>query len=202
MPENFLEEMRFFLPSSRLTKELFVAIEVVRRSDQIRAREDREQTEDVNDEYLNYRPPVETDIDAAALSAPAPEHEEMLGQRRFIAEELYHHLAFVSRSPPAKNPRPLHIREVVTHGMANALGLPQEEPLLSELAGEFIGWLSEQGEFITGWGKIILAEGDSFYLQEIPTPERDTPSERVFIPRPSRPRAGQRRSVGGGGKAG
>ena len=103
MQENFLEEM-LFLPSLELTKRLLAAVAaVVRLSDRIRAREDREQAEDIGDDYLQNLPSDEPA--EASLTSPPPfgsEEEEILFQRRLIAEELYHRLAFLSGSTTAK----------------------------------------------------------------------------------------------------
>jgi hypothetical protein len=203
MLENFLEEVRFFLPSPELTKSLFAAVAAVRLSDQIRAREDRDQTQDVGDDYLQNLPPDEPA--EASLNSPLPlvsEEEEILFQRRFIAEELYHHLAFLSRSPMSKRGLSLPIRESVVRDMSNVLGLPQEERLLLRLADEFTSWLSELGQFTAGWGNIILAHGNQIYLEELHPAESNVvaPPKRVFIPRASvsGERSGRRRVRGGG----
>jgi hypothetical protein len=204
MSENFLGELRFFLPSPELTRGLFAAVEAARRSDQIRAREDREQTEDVEDDYLKALPPDEVS-DEGAATAPASGQEEIFLQRRFIAEELYHHLAFLSRSPPARHGRALSLREAVAHGMADVFGLARDEPLLARLAGEFYEWLGGLGQFTTGWGNIIPADGERLYLEELRQPDGAAvaPPRRVSIhgPSPSRERAGGRRT-GGPGDAG
>jgi hypothetical protein len=201
MLENFLEEMRFFSPTPELTKNLFAAIAAVRLSDQIRAREDKEQAEDVEDDYLKNLPPDGTaEANSASPPLSAPEQDEILFQQRFIAEELYHHLAFLARGQPAKSGRPLRMKEAVADGMGNVLGLPQEEPLLGELANEFNSWLSELGQFTTGWGNIILADGNRLYLEERHPLEREAGvlSKRVLIPRQSssRERAGRKRQAG------
>jgi hypothetical protein len=200
LPDNFLEEVRFFLPSPGLTEALVAAVEAVRISDQIRAREDREQTEDVDEDYLRNLPP-----DEPAQVSPATPHgseeEEVFLQRRFIAEELYHHLAFLSRSPPAKRGHPLPIREAVAGDMGNVLGLSRDAPLLGRLADEFTGWLRELGQFTAGWGNIVLGEGNRIYLEELRPPESDAAErpKRMFVPQPTgrRARDGRRRVSAG-----
>lgn len=201
MPDNFLEEVCFFLPSPDLTKSLVAAVEAVRLRDQIRAREDREQTEDVDEEYVRNLPPDEP---ARVGSAPphGSEEQEVFLQRRFIAEELYYHLAFLSRSPPAKRGLPLPIGDCVARDMGRVLGLSEEEPLLGRLAAEFTSWLSESGQFTAGWGNIVLANGGRIYLEELRPPESEAaaPVKRVFIPRPAArsERSGRRRASGEG----
>lgn len=206
---NFLEEMRFFFPSAGLTRSLFAAVEAVRLKDQIRVREDREQVEDVDDDYLKNLPPEEVS-EVASAASPASgrvsEQEEALLQQRFIAEELYHHLAFLARSPQAREGRSLPVRDAVANGMRSVLGLPQQEALLTELADEFASWLNEVGQFTTGWGNITLAEGNRLYLEELLPREGGAaiPSRRVFIPHvpSSRKRVRRQRKAGVAGSSG
>lgn len=203
MEEDLLEGDSFFFPTPELTESLFAAVARVRRNDQISASEDREQAEDVDGDYINNLPPgVAVGVNSASPPKAGAEDEELYIRRRFIAEELYHHLAFLCRSPPAKRGQPLPTGEAVAHGMGDVLGLPQDEPLLGRLEGEFNDWLGKLGQFPAGWGKIILAKGRQIYLVERHPAEREAvnPPRRVFIPRPSnsRQRAGRRRAAGGG----
>lgn len=201
MPDNFLEEVRFFLPSPGLTKALVAAVEAVRRRDHLSAFEDREQVEDVDDDYWQHLPQDEP-ARVSSEATPESDEEEVFLQRRFIAEEVYHHLAFLSRSPPAKRGQSVAIREAVGGDLSSALGLPREEPLLGRLADEFTGWLNELGQFTAGWGNIILADGNRIYLEELRPPESDASDrpKRVLIPRPHarRERGARRRAAGDG----
>lgn len=183
MSDRFVDEVRFFLPSPGLTKALFAEVEAVRRNDQIRVSEDREQAEVADDDYMQNITP-DGSAQAGIYESQGSEEAVFL-QQRFIAEELYHHLAFFSRSPPAKRGHPLPIVDMVAHGMGDVLGLPREGPLLRRLADEFKGWLSEFGQFTAGWGTILLADGNRIYLEEIHPPEVETAARprRVFIPR-------------------
>jgi hypothetical protein len=206
MEEDFLEGESFFFPTPELTKSLFAAVAWVRRSDQISASEDREQAENVDGDYVNnLSPVVAAGVNSASPPKAGAEDEELYIRQRFIAEELYHHLAFLCRSPPAKRGNSLPTREAVAHGMGDVLGLPQDDPLLGRLEGEFNEWLGKLGQFPAGWGKIILAEGRQIYLVERDPAERDAvnPPRRVFIPRQPDPRerAGRRRAAGGGKKS-
>jgi hypothetical protein len=189
--DNFLEELRFFSPSQELTKSLFKAIDVTHFHDQVRASEDRDQAEDVGDDYLRNLPKeeiAEANVVASVASERASEQEETFLRQRFIAEELYYHLAFLARSPQAKSGKSLPIGEAVAHDMGNVLGLSQQESLLGKLADEFTVWLSEAGQHTTGWGNIILAEGNRLYLEEFQPGKGDAavPKKRVFVPHSSR----------------
>lgn len=71
------------MPSPGLTKSLFAAVAAVRLDNRMRVSDDREQAEDVEDEYLQNIPPLEP---AGVSSAPpppsGPEEEEILSPLR------------------------------------------------------------------------------------------------------------------------
>ena len=208
--ENFLEELEFFLPTSGLAKRLFSAVEEVSSRELQNALKDREQVED--DDYLNNLPPEEIEP-VAAIASPVSEQLSGRGkpvsqgpEQRFIAEELYHHLAFLARNPSDKEHRRLSIKENVAYDMGAILGLPKQEPLLMELANEFSKWLNRAGHFTTGWGNIILAEENHFYLEAFELQEDDAVSskQRTLIPRlaESKRRASTAPQAKGVGKSG
>jgi hypothetical protein len=194
MPDNnFLEDMRFFLPSARLTKSLFEVVEAVHRADLLRVSEDRDQVEDVDaeslEEYLKNLPPEEASLVASPVSDSKLAQEDIHLQQRFIAEELYHHLAFLARGNSAKEGT-LPIENVVASGMASVLGISPQEFLLVELADEFARWLRSEGQFTTGWGNITFVEGNRLCLEDL-LPHQDEAvlaANRMLIPHSSRSR--------------
>jgi hypothetical protein len=179
MINKLLEEMRFFSPSASLARRLFVAVEAARAEAIRRVMEDEEQVEREEEDELDISAPA-----AVAASGSVPAEEATVLQQRLLAEELYYHLAFLAGSQQAKSGAPLPIRESVVSGMANVVGLPEQEVLLAELADEFTGWITELGQVTTGWGNIILAERGRIYLEELlPHGEgAEVPGKRVLIP--------------------
>ena len=179
MINKFLEEMRFFSPSISLAGKLFAAVEAARAEAIRGAMEDEEQIEREEEDELNITAPA-----AVATFGQVSAEEATVLQQRLLAEELYYHLAFLAGSQQAKSGVPLPIRESVVSGMANVLGLPEQEVPLAELADEFTGWVTELGQVTTGWGNIILAERGRIYLVErLPHGVgAEVPGKRVLIP--------------------
>lgn len=181
MISKFLEEMRFFSPSAPLARQLFVAVEAA-RAEAIRGiMEDEEQVEREDEDDLDIAAPAAV---ATFGQVSAEAEEATVLQQRLLAEELYYHLAFLAGSQQAKSGAPLLIRESIVSGMANALGLPEQDVLLTKLADEFNVWIAELGQVNTGWGNIILAERGRIYLEEL-LPHgvgAEAPGKRVLIP--------------------
>jgi hypothetical protein len=179
MINKLLEEMRFFSPSATLARRLFAAVEAARAEAIGKAMEDEEQVEREEEDEPDITAPA-----AVAASGSVSAEETTVLQQRLLAEELYYHLAFLAGSQQAKSGAPLPIRESVVSGMANVLGLPEQEVLLAGLADEFTGWITELGQVTTGWGNIILAERGRIYLEELlPHGEgAEVPGKRVLIP--------------------
>lgn len=178
MISKYLEEMRFFSPSAPLAGQLFAAVEAARAEAIRGVVEDEEQVEREEEDG------VDITASSAETSGQVSAEEATVLQQRLLAEELYYHLAFLAGSQQAKSGVPLPIRESIVSGMANALGLPEQEVLLAELADEFTGWITELGQVNTGWGNMILAERGRIYLEEL-LPHgvgAEVPGKRVLIP--------------------
>lgn len=168
---GFLEEQKFYSPSPKVVQRLFGAMENARDRDLQRIMSDSRQVEedgdDIGDSEIAF--PEEMMEDAAFISNSVSREEKTLYLRqRLVVEELYHHLAFIARSPAAREGNALPLREIVSSGMGRILGIPNEEALLRELANEFVGWLKARGQFVAGWGTATYAEGDNVYLAVSP----------------------------------
>lgn len=105
---------------------------------------------------------------------PSPEQADVAGEelsffQKTVSERIYDHLSLLSLSPHAKSGRAFSIKEELTDGVAEDLGLgvyrqtqiPAElrkrtELALHDLAGEFQHWLTEDrgGVYSAGWGEI------------------------------------------------
>jgi hypothetical protein len=145
MINKLFEEMRCFSPSAALARRLFAAVEAARAEAIRRAMEDEEQVEREEEDELDITMPAAVSASGSVLT-----EEATVLQQRLLAEELYYHLAFLAGSQQAKSGAPLPIRESGVSGMANVLGLPEQEVLLSELADEFTGWITKLGQVTTG----------------------------------------------------
>lgn len=105
---------------------------------------------------------------------PSPEQTDVAGEevsffQKTVSERIYDHLSLLSLSPHAKRGKSFSIKEELTDGIAEDLGLgvyrqtqiPAElrkrtEVALHDLAGEFQRWLTEDrgGVYSAGWGEI------------------------------------------------
>jgi hypothetical protein len=109
--------------------------------------------------------------DDADLSSPSS--SEMIIQQRLIAEELDGCIVDAAESEAGRNGERISIQRVVTEGMSDAFGLESNDPLLSELAVEFQGWLVDAGCYTAGWGNIISAQPGYMYLEAFPIAEEE-----------------------------
>lgn len=179
-----MEGVRFFAPTIKLTEEIVLRVEQERNQQLEKIRQDPSQVEEIRAEEI---PPSSTlgtlsGLLLSGLSEIKKLSSGFLGQttvdsnsrawQRMIAQEFYHHLTFLADSPLEVN-KPFSMQKVVARSMGNLLGLPREDELLTRLAEEFANWLKdERGEFIAGWGRIILAGEGCFYLEKFP-PAKD-----------------------------
>ena len=105
---------------------------------------------------------------------PSPEQSDEAGEevsyfQKTVSERIYDHLSLLSLSPHAKSGRSFSIKEELTDGIAEDVGLgvyrhpqiPEElrsraEIALHDLAGEFQRWLIEDrgGVYSAGWAEI------------------------------------------------
>jgi hypothetical protein len=165
---NFLDDMRFFQPSARLTRALVSAIEAAHSADLDRVRRDERQVEQDEDDLPEDSFAGVERFDHTSSVSQAESENETLFQQRQIASELFSYLAFQAESPQAKAGHALPIHDSVISGMSVSLGLPEQNSFLQQLASEFCAWLSEQGEFMAGWGRVLYADSDRMYLEEFP----------------------------------
>jgi hypothetical protein len=107
--------------------------------------------------------------DLADGNLPSVDSEsEVLLQGRMLAEALYYYLASLSESREATMGERLCIRDLVTKGMGDALGLMKNDSLLKEFSDEFQAWIAETGSFTAGWGEIIWAGDGAMHLEVFP----------------------------------
>jgi hypothetical protein len=85
-------------------------------------------------------------------------------QQRFIAEEIDACLADYSESREATQGR-LVIQNLISVGMADALGLDETDELLTELSSDFQNWIDGCGTFTTGWGELTSTMDGCIYLR-------------------------------------
>lgn len=174
MLTNFIDEIRFFLPSVQLTKSLAGAIETAHSSDLARVMKDERQVEQDEDDL-----PDDFGVEASGFDDASSELEsETFFQQRQIASELFGYLAFQAESPQAQAGNGIPIHDSIIAGMSVSLGLSQQSILLSQLASEFCLWLKEHGEFMAGWGRVIYADSDRMYLEGFPDNEFDESTEQ------------------------
>jgi len=160
--KEYLKSVRFFLPSEEVIARLYEAFDTARREAAEQIRED--ETNGEADRFLSAieRPEVEFSAE-----------REIDQFRRFIPEQLYFHLGFLSSGQPALRGNSFDIRETVALESSCLFGLPAGTESLYELADEFTEWLRETGEFGAGWGRIIYAGEDRMYLVENPRKPAD-----------------------------
>lgn len=155
---------RFFLPSETLTERIADRVESL----------EFEATEALK-EKPEYAEPLDSslgDVYPEDLGDPgSPEEssdQEVMLQRRMLAEALYYYLARLSESSQATRGEALSVGERIATGMGAALGLRDNDALLKELSEEFQYWIAETGIFTAGWGNIIWAGDGSIHLEAFP----------------------------------
>lgn len=156
-----MEGVRFFAPTIELTEQLMLRVEQERNKELVKIRQDPSQIEKIS---------AEEAVTSGFLSQAGDDGNPRAWQR-MIAQEFYHHLTFLTDSQLVEAKKPFSMQKVVARSMGNLLGLSREEELLRNLAEQFSSWLSDEGEFIAGWGRIILADNDRFYLEKFLTAE-------------------------------
>jgi hypothetical protein len=152
---------RFFLPSETLTKRIAERVESL----------EFEATEALK-EKSEYAEPLDSSLEDVyredlgdASSAEESSDQEVMLQRRMLAEALYYNLA---RCSQAARGEALNVGEAIAQGRGTALGLPDNDALLKELSEEFQAWIAETGIFTAGWGNIIWAGAGSIHLEPFP----------------------------------
>ena len=101
-------------------------------------------------------------------------NESVALYQSFISETIYDHLAMLGRSPGTMRGRAFSIRQELTEGIAEEIGLGlyltpeitedlhyQSETVLLKLAGDYQNWFladERQGKFETTWGFIYSSE--------------------------------------------
>lgn len=100
-------------------------------------------------------------------------NESVALYQSFISETIYDHLAMLGRSPGTMNGHSFSIRQELTEGIAEEIGLGlyltseisddlrnQSETVLLQLAGDYQKWLldEQQGMFETTWGYICSSD--------------------------------------------
>jgi len=174
-----MEGVRFFAPTIELTEQLMLRVEQERNKALEKIRQDPSQIEEISAEETAPSSTLET-LSGLVLSGMAEIKKLSSGflsqtrgdsnpraWQRMIAQEFYHHLTFLADSPLVEANKPFSMQKVVARSMGNLLGLSREDELLTKLAEQFARWLTDEGgEFTAGWGRIILADKDRFYLEK------------------------------------
>lgn len=174
MLTNFLDDLRFFQPSVRVTKGIVSAIQNAHLADLARVGKDQNQIEQDEDDMPDGFGTEANKLEDCPSITRAELEDETLFQQRKIASELFSYLAFQAENPRAKAGHAMSIHNSLLSGMSVSLGLSEQNLLLSQLASEFCAWLKEQGEFMAGWGRVIYAESDHMYLEEFPAEDLDS----------------------------
>jgi hypothetical protein len=159
---SLMEGVRFFAPTIKLTEKIVLRVEQERDKQLEKIRQDPSQVEEIRAE----EPALSSTLSSGALGQTRGDNNLQAWQR-MIAQEFYRHLTFLADSPQVKAHKPFFMQKVVARSMGNLLGLSGEDELLTKMAGEFASWLTdERGEFIAGWGRILLADEGQFYLEK------------------------------------
>ena len=160
---------KFYLPSENLT------VRIANRIDSL----EHEAVRNINLKQESELPEADSDVPA---STPVST-EEVLLQRRLLAEELDSCLADSSENTEATSGEKLNIQNIVTEGMSDALGLDMNDQLLAELSSEFQKWIDELGSFTAGWGEIISTYDGYMHLTAFPDTQAPAPEPTSFIRR-------------------
>lgn len=157
----------FYLPSKDLTVRIADSIESLEMQamEGLRIKDESDVRETEADDSLYLR--------NMSVSSSSDSSDEILYQRRLLAEELDTGLADWAERSEAMSGEKLSIQKVVTECMSDALGLPVNDGLLFEFSTEFRSWLDETGSFTAGWGEIISTNNGYMYLLAFEDIEED-----------------------------
>jgi len=176
---SLMEGVRFFAPTIELTEEIMLKVEQERSGQLEKIRQDPSQVEEISGDEVEASGNLSTtSMFSSGLATIRKVYSEFVSKvrggsetqawQRMISEEFYHHLTFLADSPQVQANKPFFMQKVVARSMGNLLGLSREDELLTRLAEEFARWLKDEGgEFTAGWGRIILADEDGFYLEKL-----------------------------------
>lgn len=182
MHTSTLEEIKFFFPSKSLTIRIADRVESV-ELDATRALNKKQESGEQDESSTGNASAAEYPAEGNLASSNSD--SEVLLQRRLLAEALYYYLAWLSESREATMGERLCIREWVTKGMGDALGLAENDDLLKEFSDQFQAWIAETVTFTAGWGEIIWAGGGDMHLEAFPAelePSTQSPDLTFFHP--------------------
>lgn len=187
MHTSTLEELRFFFPSQSLTTRIADRVESL-EIEATRALDINQESGEMVDSGPG-KPATDDELGEEDLPVSNRDSEVLL-QRRILAETLYYYLARLSESREVTMGEKLSIREWITKGMGDALGLLEDDALLKELSDDFQAWIAETGNFTAGWGEIIWAGGADMHLEAFPaeleTSTQAPPDVTFFHPYPKK----------------
>ena len=154
--DDFILEMKFFLPSEALTREVVALNQYFLRAQET----DSERGSHPVTNVVRWRP------------------KRIKEPQRLIAERLYRYFASVARN--SKDPEAVvFIWDCIPHGMSVPLGFPPyaeieagTEPgiraiaALRELTTEFRSWLKHRGIYQAPWGELEMIDEDRLQITD------------------------------------